>query len=131
MQSTILFVLTLSLLLTPLTAKHYTDLFDTLDNLLCQNAERQYSTIIDIKSSIASGADLLDGRSVANLEACISECCEEKRCQFALFKNEGASKSGKNCYFVDCGESMSNCKTIEHTGFTSIAIGNRDIGEWV
>ena len=96
-----------------------------LDSLLCPNVDKKLETIIDIKTSIARGASLIDGKWKKNLETCISECCEKDKCDFALYKEEGTSTSGKNCYFVSCGDSLTNCVTVKHTGFTSVIMQGR------
>ena len=129
MPSTLIIV-TLSLITLlssqPSRAKHIPDLLESaLDSLLCQTADKKLETIIDIKTSIARGASLVDGKWKMSLETCISECCKMDSCDFALYKKDGTSTSGKNCYFVSCGDSMSNCVTVHHTGFISVVIEGR------
>ena len=128
MNSITLLILTLCLL-TAAQASHFPDLFEALDSLLCQNVEKRESSIIDIKHSIALGAELLDGQWIDSMESCVAECCEREKCDFALFKNEGASTSGKNCYFVSCGGSESNCIVVRNDGFTSAVIRGRKRGK--
>ncbi len=118
-------VLLLMLYFVSTQASHYPDLLQALDSLLCENVDKKYSTIIDIKQSISKGADLVDGTLADNLGSCISECCGQERCDFALYKIEGSSSSGKNCYFINCGSSMSNCVLVDHPGFTSVVMGRR------
>lgn len=90
-----------------------------LDDMLCPS--NQYSrTIIDIHASMERGAELLDGRWSADLASCSAGCCNTQGCDLALFKNEGSSKSGKNCYYVRCGN-FRNCVMVEHAAFTSVA----------
>lgn len=91
--------------------------------------DKKYSTIIDIKQSISNGADLLDGALADDLDSCVSECCGKDNCDFALYKRDGSSNSGKNCYFINCGSSMDNCVTVEHHGFTSVVMGGRKQGK--
>lgn len=90
-----------------------------LDSLLCSPTSFP-ATIIDIHESMEKGAELLDGKWSRSLSECSAGCCQTRGCDLALFKNEGASKSGKNCYYVHCGE-LSNCVMVEHSAFTSIA----------
>ncbi len=122
-------LLILTLCLTAAQASYSPDLFAALDSLLCQNVEKRESSIIDIKRSISLGAELLDGQWIDNMESCVAECCEREKCDFALFKNEGASTSGKNCYFVSCGGSESNCVVVRNDGFTSAVIRGRKRGK--
>lgn len=89
-----------------------------LDSLLC--TPRDYpGVIIDIHESIEKGAELLDGVWTTSAAACMSGCCNAKRCDLALFKNDGTSKTGKNCYYVHCGE-LENCVMVQHSSFTTI-----------
>lgn len=90
-----------------------------LDSLLCSKHTYD-NTIIDIHASMTKGAELLDGRWSKSMDDCSAGCCDMEGCDLALFKNEGTSKSGKNCYYVRCGE-FSNCIMVEHSAFTSVA----------
>lgn len=91
-----------------------------LDSLLCPL--RIYTTtIIDIHASMEKGVELLDGKWSRDIHDCSSGCCETNRCDLALFKTEGVSKTGKNCYYVHCGD-LGNCVMVEHSAFTSIAL---------
>ena len=81
--------------------------------------------IVDIRTSIDRGADLIDGKWVKDFDTCISQCCGMEGCDLALFKTDGVSSSGKNCYYIDCGDSPSNCVLVEHDGFSSVRIGDR------
>ena len=93
-----------------------------LDSLLCSSHVYD-ATIIDIHASMENGAELLDGRWSQDLDDCTAGCCSRENCDLALFKNEGASKSGKNCYYVHCGD-FRNCVMVEHSAFTSVAFGH-------
>ena len=96
--------------------------FDPGDTKRCSREETvRRGWIIDIKSSMLKGADLLDGVFKDNLSECISECCTKANCDMVLYKNEGLSESGKNCYFVRCG-ALDTCVLVEHTGFTSVLL---------
>lgn len=122
-------LLLISLCLLSAQASHFPDLFAALDTLLCQNVEKRQSTIIDIKQSITLGAELLDGQWMDSMDSCVAECCGIDKCDFALFKNDGSSTSGKNCYFVSCGDSESNCIVVPNSGFTSAVIRGRKGGK--
>ncbi len=63
------------------------------------------------------------------MDSCVAECCAIDKCDFALFKNDGSSTSGKNCYFVSCGDSESNCIVVPNSGFTSAVIRGRKGGK--
>lgn len=89
-----------------------------LDSLLC--SPRNYpGVIIDIHESMDRGAELLDGVWAESVPACVSGCCKARGCDLALFKNEGTSKTGKNCYYVRCGV-LDNCVMVQHSSFTTI-----------
>lgn len=90
-----------------------------LDSLLCSPSNYP-GYIIDIHESMSKGAELLDGVWAESLATCMSGCCKTKGCDLALYKNEGASKTGKNCYYVQCGV-LDNCVLVEHTSFTSVS----------
>ena len=93
-----------------------------LDSLLC--SPRNYpGIIIDIRESMEKGAELLDGLWTKTVDGCLSGCCNTRGCDLALFKNEGASKTGKNCYYVHCG-TVENCVMVQHSSFTTIALLN-------
>ena len=74
--------------------------------------------IVDISASTKKGAKLLAGVAVQDTSACVQECVGEKACDLAVFKIQGYSNSGKNCYLLACVEA-GNCVTAEHDGFVS------------
>ncbi len=76
-------------------------------------------TIIDIHSSMELGAQLLNGFFFSSLDNCVAKCQSTVSCDMTLFKENGVSKSGKNCYFIGCGD-FSNCVMVSHSGFTSV-----------
>ena len=108
----------LALLGEAMLATHLQSLDTDLDNQLCQS-KTHTSTIIDIHESMDRGAELMDGLFKESLEDCIAGCCGTQSCDLALYKNEGLSKTGKNCYYVKCGI-KENCVLVEHSSFTSI-----------
>lgn len=90
-----------------------------LDSLLCSPTNyRGY--IIDIHESMSKGAELLDGVLANSLATCMSGCCKTRGCDLALYKNEGVSNTGKNCYYVQCGV-LDNCVLVKHSAFTSVS----------
>ena len=93
-----------------------------LDSPRCssKSSEMLYKTIIDIHTSIEKGAELVEGHWATNMESCMQKCCETKQCDVGLFKTDGLSDSGKNCYFVHCGGKMENCVMAPHKSFTSV-----------
>lgn len=90
-----------------------------LDSVLCSSTKTFTGKIIDIHESMDRGAELLNGMVSESLELCSSGCCKTERCDMVLYKNHGFSKSGNNCYHVNCGE-VGNCVLVEHSSFTSI-----------
>ena len=84
--------------------------------------------IIDIETSTANGAKLIDGKYAGSLSACIQGCCAHMGCDLALFKVDGISTSGKNCYFIRCGRPMV-CQMVAHEGFISATIPQAAVGE--
>ena len=104
---------------------------DELDVLLCPSVEIKTGKIIDVHKSLDLGAKLLDGSLAATLDQCVSECCHKTGCDLALYKNDGLSQSGKNCYYIEC-VAAENCVMVEHSGFTSVVFksDNKDDGEW-
>ncbi len=89
-----------------------------LDDQLC-SSKTHLSTIIDIHESMERGAELMDGVRKDSLVECMTGCCATMGCDLALFKNEGLSKTGKNCYYVHCGVEE-NCVMVQHSAFTSV-----------
>ena len=92
---------------------------DELDSLLCPSIEEKKAKIIDVHKSLELGAELIDGSWESSLESCVSECCRKRGCDMALYKNDGVSQSGKNCYYIKC-VSERNCVMVDHSGFTSV-----------
>ena len=97
------------------------ELGDELDSLLCPAMKEMKGKIIDVHKSLDLGATLLDGSWAPTVDQCASQCCHKTGCDLALYKNEGLSQSGKNCYYIKCG-SMDNCVMVNHSGFTSILL---------
>ena len=95
------------------------ELTEELDSLLCPSIEQKKGKIIDVHRSLEMGAELIDGSWETSLDQCISECCHKPGCDLALYKNEGVSQSGKNCYYIKC-VSENNCVMVDHSGFTSV-----------
>ena len=93
-----------------------------LDTLVC-SGEVEYSprTIVDINKSVGNGAVLLKGSWHLNKESCISNCCAIEGCNLALFKTEGISKRGNNCYLISCG-TPSKCTMVDHGSFLSMTL---------
>ena len=87
---------------------------------VCNITTRQY-TIIDIKSSVAHNAELLNGTLALSLSDCIWSCCENDRCDLAVFKNNGTSHGNRNCYFVHCGVDE-NCLLVGQSHFTTVSL---------
>lgn len=115
----------MALLFTASAFNYDDDYANALDTILCQNVHPSHRMIVDIRTSMERGADLIDGKWVKNIDTCISQCCGMEGCDMALFKTDGVSSSGKNCYFIDCGDSPNNCVLVEHDGFSSVGIGGR------
>lgn len=89
-----------------------------LDGLLshCPSDVIVSEGIVDIKTSLARGASLLQGRETEGYEACVEECCVDGQCDLALYRLVGLSDSGNNCYFIQCGD-PANCKIVKHNEF--------------
>lgn len=76
-------------------------------------------TIIDIRGSRQKGAELIEGRREDSLEICIQECCSSKLgCELAVYKTDGYSSAGHNCYLIRCGR-LEKCLMVSHQGFVS------------
>ena len=102
--------------------------FDTdkeFNSIVCPPLQRHPGSILDIHKSIDLGAKLVEGTWQSSLESCVSQCCLHDECDMALYKNQGVSQSGKNCYFVQCGD-PNNCVVVEHPGFTSVSLDSSD-----
>lgn len=97
------------------------ELGDELDSLLCPAMKEMKGKIIDVHKSLDLGATLLDGSWAPTRDQCASQCCHKTGCDLALYKNEGLSQSGKNCYYIKCG-SLDKCVMVNHSGFTSIQL---------
>ena len=91
---------------------------DQLDDLLpdCQSEHQVWNGIVDVKTSVARGAELLQGRMTNSYELCAQQCCEDSQCDLALYRLEGLSDHGNNCYFIRCGD-PAHCKIIQHDAF--------------
>lgn len=92
---------------------------------VCNVATHQY-TIIDIKSSVAHNATLLNGTLASSLSDCIERCCESDRCDLAVFKNNGTSRGNRNCYLVQCGVEE-NCLLVGQTHFTTVSLNKGNV----
>ena len=51
----------------------------------------------------------------------MQNCCENDRCDLAVFKNNGTSRGNRNCYFVHCGVDE-NCLLVGQSHFTAVSI---------
>lgn len=87
---------------------------------VCTTTTRPH-TIIDIKSSIAHNATLINGSLEQSLSDCIQKCCEIDQCDLAVFKNNGTSPSNHNCYIVRCGVDQ-NCILVRQPHFTTVSL---------
>ena len=72
--------------------------------------------IIDIQTSVQFGAQLLDGVYSYSFDSCVDACCSYEGCNLALYKMNGASETGKTCYFVHCGL-QEHCRMVSNDGF--------------
>ena len=94
--------------------------FDTVHSSYCQGRPRICkNAIIDIKLSKDLGAKLLRGLKVDEYRSCMEQCCQEESCDLAIYRKEGLSQIGHNCYFVSCGK-YSNCQLIGHSNFRAV-----------
>ena len=87
---------------------------------LC-NTTTHHHTIIDIKSSVAHNAKLINGTLEQSIDDCIQKCCEIDQCDLAVFKNNGSSPRNRNCYLVQC-EVDQNCILVNQGHFTAISL---------
>jgi hypothetical protein len=51
--------------------------------------------IIDIRTSLQYGAQLLDGIYSSSFQGCVSACCDYEGCDLALYKSDGFHRLGK------------------------------------
>lgn len=77
--------------------------------------------IVDIVTSTDYGAKLVGGSRESSFSACITNCCQTEGCDLALYKTDGVSPSGRNCYYIGCGR-PENCRMVENEGFMSATI---------
>ena len=98
---------------------------EELDDLLpnCRNKREVGNGIVDVQASVARGADLLQGRMTSGYELCAEQCCEDEQCDLALYRLEGLSDNGNNCYFIHCGN-PANCKIVSHDAFVFAFVSN-------
>ena len=87
---------------------------------LCLKSQTLDNHIIDIKRSVRYGAQLLRGEMASSQTECAGICCRTDRCQLAVFNKDGVSDSSHNCYLVDCGSDIANCKLVSHRSFVGI-----------
>lgn len=91
-----------------------------LDGDVCSRFEEYRNEfIIDIKTSLDRGAKLLDARRSEDVIKCAELCCGSPSCDLGLFRVDGESSAGHNCYLVECGSS-SNCVMAYHREFISM-----------
>ena len=95
----------------------------------CHTTTHQY-TIIDIKSSVAHNAELLNGTLALSLSDCIESCCESDRCDMAVFNNNGTSRGNRNCYFIRCGVDE-NCLLVGLSHFTTVSVKRGNLVVWI
>lgn len=74
--------------------------------------------IIDIQSSRERGAVLIEGRREKSADSCVQKCCGVRECELTVYKVDGYSSAGHNCYLIHCGE-VEKCKMVSHRGFES------------
>ncbi len=86
--------------------------------------EQSDGTILDIKKSVSLGAKLLVGTWAKSQDSCLSRCCRETDCDMALFKTDGVSPKGNNCYLVHCG-SLNNCHMVPLDSFNTFFFTTR------
>ena len=87
---------------------------------VCSESQTLDNHIIDIKTSVDHGAQLLSGEVASSWSDCAAICCRAERCQLAVFNKEGVSASSHNCYLVNCGSDIANCKLVAHHSFVGI-----------
>ncbi len=88
--------------------------------------------IIDIVASRKNnGVRLLEGSRESSFSTCVTKCCQRDGCDLALYKKEGVSPTGRNCYYIECGK-PENCRMVADDGFMSATIVGDDasVGEW-
>ena len=116
--SQLVFALTAFLILSCSDA--YLESEESDDYIQCsRHYQSLYGYIIDIKSSVAVGAKLLEGIQALSYGDCVEQCCGSVECDLALYRLRGISHVGHNCYFVHCGR-RENCRTAIHEEFVSI-----------
>ena len=91
---------------------------EELDDLMpnCQSKHEVWNGIVDVKASMARGAELLQGRMTNGYQVCAEQCCEDGQCDLALYRLKGLSDHGNNCYFLRCGD-PAYCKIVSHDSF--------------
>lgn len=87
----------------------------------CENTLSTPNQIIKTKESTDAGAVFLDSPDITSGEECQQQCCQNKDCNLAVFKDKEGEKS---CFMFDCGH-PSVCKFVEHKGFTVFTIPDR------
>ena len=96
----------------------------------CRGEHEMGKGILDVKASIDRGAELLQGRMTNDNQLCAEQCCEDEQCNLALYRLEGLSDHGNNCYFIHCGM-PEFCKIVSHDSFvfTLFMASNNSEGE--
>lgn len=83
--------------------------------------DRKDNYIIDIKASVVRGAELVNGMLEGTVDDCVRKCCEDSKCDLTLYRKDGTSKYGHNCYLVKCGIA-SNCVEARHNEFMLVPL---------
>ena len=97
---------------------------DSVSTSCSQSVEYSNGMILDIKKSVDKGAALLLGAWSESKDSCLSSCCKRDDCDLALFKKDGMSKKGNNCYLVHCGD-LDNCLMVQLDSFDSMFLHAR------
>ena len=92
----------------------------------CSTLSKMENRIIDISVSLKHGAQVVAGVMAASGAMCASKCCQTAQCHLAVFNKESVSNSGHNCYLVNCGSNLANCKLDYHHSFVSISVAVSD-----
>ena len=96
------------------------DQLKRLENNVCSRFEEYRDKyIIDIRASVNNGAKLLYAKKADDALSCAMLCCDNAVCDLSLFRMNGESDSGHNCYMVKCGNPAS-CRMAYHKDFVSM-----------
>ena len=94
----------------------------------CSTLSKMDNRIIDISVSIKHGAQVVAGVMATSGATCASKCCQMAQCHLAVFNKESVSNTGHNCYLVNCGSNLANCKLDYHHSFVSMSVAVGDSG---